>query len=202
MYRYAKEPESTMGIHKNKKFQRGFSLVEILVSISVIGILSATSIAAYNEYRISADRAVAAVVLKDLIRAWEAGPLNPYSEESRPNSIDQVYYYSTKTKIVSFIGEPSTELVQWPALAAMSTQERMQLFYPGLPEQYFTKQKRVGVVMISNRGFLLSTSSDNFFVIICADRSYFMQDTGNSSIAGRPYFSKTPVDSFLYSLAC
>jgi prepilin-type N-terminal cleavage/methylation domain-containing protein len=55
----------TAGINTMKSNQSGFSLVEILVTIAIVGVLAAIAIPAYQNYRLTASLAEAFLVLDE-----------------------------------------------------------------------------------------------------------------------------------------
>ena len=56
----------------NKKSKRGFSLVELMVVVAIMGTLAAIAIPAYNEYRKSAKKAAYKADLSSLHKGWLA----------------------------------------------------------------------------------------------------------------------------------
>ena len=56
----------------NKKSKRGFSLVELMVVVAIMGTLAAIAIPAYNEYRKSAKKAAYRADLSSLHKGWLA----------------------------------------------------------------------------------------------------------------------------------
>ena len=56
----------------NKKSKRGFSLVELMVVVAIMGTLAAIAIPAYNEYRKSAKKASYKADLTSLHKGWLA----------------------------------------------------------------------------------------------------------------------------------
>ena len=61
-----------MNLFKNKKSKRGFSLVELMVVVAIMGTLAAIAIPAYNGYRKSAKKATYKADLTSLHKAWLA----------------------------------------------------------------------------------------------------------------------------------
>ena len=59
-------------IVKKKKQRKGFSLVELLTTVGIIGILSAVAIPSYNKYRQNAAEAAAENSAENLIKAFQA----------------------------------------------------------------------------------------------------------------------------------
>ena len=56
----------------NKKSKRGFSLVELMVVVAIMGTLAAIAIPAYNEYRRSAKKSAYKADLTSLHKGWLA----------------------------------------------------------------------------------------------------------------------------------
>ena len=57
---------------KKKQMKKGFSLVELLTTVGIIGILSAVAIPSYNKYRQNAAEAAAENSAENLIKAFQA----------------------------------------------------------------------------------------------------------------------------------
>ena len=61
-----------MNLFKNKKSKRGFSLVELMVVVAIMGTLAAIAIPAYNGYRKTAKKSTYKTDLTSLHKAWLA----------------------------------------------------------------------------------------------------------------------------------
>ena len=58
--------------NKNLKTKRGFSLVELMVVVAIMGTLAAIAIPAYNEYRKTAKKGAYKADLTSLHKGWLA----------------------------------------------------------------------------------------------------------------------------------
>lgn len=83
----------------NLNLESGFTLIELLVSVTIIGILAATAIASYSQYKKRAFDAEAVSAMRDIVTSQEAYYVN---EEQ---------YTSTPSLLPGFTADSKTNLV-------------------------------------------------------------------------------------------
>jgi len=55
----------------SKRFTQGFTLIEVMITVAIIGILAAIALPSYNEYIVKSNRAAAASCLLEIAQAME-----------------------------------------------------------------------------------------------------------------------------------
>jgi len=84
--------------HKSNRNQKGFTLIELMIVVAIIGILAAIAIPQFASYRMKAQDSAAKSALKNLATAQE----NYYATENT--------YTSTRVNLTGWTVEPSISL--------------------------------------------------------------------------------------------
>jgi len=111
---------------QNKKYSKGFSLVELLIVVAIIGILAAVAVPAYYNHILRSRQADAYHNLLD-IKAAQEMYYSMYNEYAGPYSYAQFIAGNTFTDLLSFTNS-DTKYYRYRILSASGTAFEAEAF--------------------------------------------------------------------------